>query len=193
MPKVKLFDEQEVMKKAMELFWSKGYHDTSIQDLVDALGISRSSLYDTFHGKRALFNKVFTFYKDSNYEGLNRFLAQQTLVRATLRQIFYQVLQEDSLDKGCKGCFIVNTTTELLPDDPELMQLIRDHKLKMEDLFYKFLKKGEKLGEIPAGKDLKAIARLLYTLLTGLRVLGKTQPDLIETMNTVEITLALLD
>lgn len=48
MPRVKKFDEKEVLEKAMELFWIQGYHATSIQDLVDHLGINRASLYDTY-------------------------------------------------------------------------------------------------------------------------------------------------
>ncbi|MEL6975424.1 MAG: helix-turn-helix domain-containing protein, partial [Bacteroidota bacterium] len=63
MPRTKQFDEKEVLKKAMELFWEKGFHATSIQDLVSHLGINRASLYDTFGGKDELFNTAFESYR----------------------------------------------------------------------------------------------------------------------------------
>ena len=59
MPRTKQFNEEEILKKAMELFWEKGFHATSIQDLVAHLGINRASLYDTFGGKEELFKKAF--------------------------------------------------------------------------------------------------------------------------------------
>ena len=54
MPRVKQFNEDEVLNKAMELFWKKGYNATSMQDIVDYLGINRASLYSTFGGKKNL-------------------------------------------------------------------------------------------------------------------------------------------
>ena len=51
MPRVKLFDENEILKKSMELFWKKGYSATSVQDMVNHLGINRGSMYDTFGDK----------------------------------------------------------------------------------------------------------------------------------------------
>ena len=63
MARTKDFDEDEVLTKAMNLFWLNGYNGTSMQDLVDGLGISRSSLYDTFGDKRSLFLKTLENYK----------------------------------------------------------------------------------------------------------------------------------
>ncbi|MEJ0106748.1 MAG: helix-turn-helix domain-containing protein [Bacteroidota bacterium] len=58
MARTKVFDEQMVLDKAMNLFWQKGYNATSAQDLVNGLSISRSSLYDTFGDKHSLFVKA---------------------------------------------------------------------------------------------------------------------------------------
>ena len=63
MARTKDFDEDEVLDKAMYLFWNQGYNGTSMQDLVDGLGISRSSLYDTFGDKHSLFIKTLENYK----------------------------------------------------------------------------------------------------------------------------------
>ncbi len=193
MPKVKRFNKEEVLEKAMTLFWKKGYHQTSIQDMVAYLEISRSSLYDTFGGKRKLFYRAFDRYRISHYEGLQHFLHEQQQIKITLRGIFERVIMMNDADVECKGCLIANSTTELLPDDPFLQNIITEHKQNMEGLFCEFLQKGINSGEIPKGKDIKTISRLLYTLLTGIRVVGKTKPQVKESMASVDTILSLLD
>ncbi len=193
MPRVKLFSEEEALEKAMMIFWKKGYHDTSIQDLVDYLGINRASLYDTFGGKKKLFDSVFEYYRKSGNEGLREVLNSQDNVKETFRMIFRHVIEEDMADPDNKGCLVANTTTELLPQDTELKSVITRHKESVEKIFYDFLLLGVDRGEISAAKDLKTMASLLYTLLTGLRVTGKTRPDQKESMASVDAVLSLLD
>ena len=193
MPRVKLFSEEEALEKAMMIFWKRGYHDTSIQDLVDNLGINRASLYDTFGGKKKLFDSVFEYYRKSGNEGLREVLNSQENVKETFRMIFKQVIEGDMADPDNKGCLVANTTTELLPKDTELKSIIAQHKKSVEKIFFDFLLLGVKRGEISEEKDLKTMASLLYTLLTGLRVTGKTRPDQKESMSSVDAVLSLLD
>jgi TetR/AcrR family transcriptional repressor of nem operon len=63
MARTKLFSEEAILDKAMKLFWEKGYNATSAQDLVDGLGISRSSLYDTYGDKHSLFVTALKRYR----------------------------------------------------------------------------------------------------------------------------------
>jgi TetR/AcrR family transcriptional repressor of nem operon len=193
MPRVKLFSEEEALEKAMMIFWKKGYHDTSIQDLVDNLGINRASLYDTFGGKKKLFDSVFEYYRKSGNEGLREVLNSQDNVKETFRMIFRHVIEGDMADPDNKGCLVANTTTELLPHDSELNSVITRHKESVEKIFYDFLLLGVERGELSVEKDLKTMASLLYTLLTGLRVTGKTRPDQKESMASVDAVLSLLD
>ncbi len=193
MPKEKLFDEQEVLEKAMHLFWQKGYYNTSMKDIVDHLGISRSSLYNTFkRGKKELYDKALALYRTSNDQGLGEFLAQIEDVKVGLRMIFQKIIEDDMNDEDCKGCLVVNTTTELVPEDKKSQEVVTEHKDQMEDVFYQLLKKGVDKGQISEDKDIKTIARLLYTLMSGLRVVGKTKPPLQESMASVDAVLSLL-
>lgn len=193
MPRTKKFDQEEVLRKAMHLFWKEGYYNTSVQDLVDVLGINRASLYDTFGGKKKLFDKAFEAYRSNMSQGLDHFLQRQNDVKSGLRMLFEKMIYDDHSDPDCKGCFIVNTTTELIPADPLLQPIINEHKLKIETLFFAFLKKGQDSGQISAEKNLKMIASLLYTLMTGLRVVNKSKPEMSETIAAVDAVLSLLD
>ena len=193
MPRVKLFNEKEVLKRAMLIFWKKGYHATSIQDLVKFLGINRASLYDTYSGKKKLFDKAFNLYRTSGVENLGDLLDTQKSIKDTIRDMFQQAINHDLLDCDSKGCFIANTTTELLPDDIDLQEVITQHRIVMEIFLYDLLKIGVKRGEISKEKDLKTLASLFYTLMTGIRVVGKTKPSQEESFASLDVALSLLD
>ncbi|MFK5879835.1 MAG: helix-turn-helix domain-containing protein [Flavobacteriaceae bacterium] len=193
MPKVKLFDEKLILEKAMELFWKKGFHATSIQDLVTYLGISRSSIYGTYGGKNELFYKSFQHYRTTNITGFSNFINQQKNVKKGLRKLFKMAIEQSVTDKDRKGCFVVNTTTELVPGDVEILTILKENENTFVNIFYEFLLKGEQSGEISNGKNLNSIANLYYTLYNGIKVVSKVQPNSKELLSSVDSVLSLLD
>lgn len=193
MPRVKQFDEKEVLINAMNLFWKQGYAATSVQDLVDHVGINRASLYGTFGDKEELFKKTFDHYRKINLEQINQLFQNQPDVKAGFTKLFEMAIDETINDQDRKGCFVVNTTTELVPGNEEILNILKENKEQVEHLFSTYLRKGKDTGQISSDKDLKAIASLLYTLYNGLRVVAKTQPDRNELMSSVRVALSLLD
>ncbi|WP_299110942.1 TetR/AcrR family transcriptional regulator [uncultured Winogradskyella sp.] len=192
MPRVKLFDEHEVLTKAMHLFWKQGYSATSVQDLVTCLGINRASLYDTFGGKDQLFKKSFELYRKTNLEGVIKFFENRPNVKVGFSELFDNAIKEDILDKDNKGCFVVNTITELLPNDDSLLIILEKNKQDFEKVFYEYLKKGKESGQLKTTHNLKSIATLFYTLYNGIRVVSKTRPDKKESVDAITIALSLL-
>lgn len=193
MPRSIEFNEEEVLRNAMLLFWEKGYYDTSIKDLIQALGISNASIYNSFGGKKQLFNRALAYYRETNFQGLRHFIQSQKDVSKGLTMFFEKIIQDDKNDEDCKGCFIVNTSTELIPTDPAIQIVIEKYREKIEKLFYDFLQMGVETGQIAKTKDIKVISRLLYTFMTGLRVLGKSKPSPSAAMASVKAVLSLLD
>ncbi|MGA9238276.1 TetR/AcrR family transcriptional regulator [Robiginitalea sp.] len=193
MPRVKLFDENEVLAKAMNLFWKQGYAATSIQDLVSHLGINRGSLYDTFGDKEQLFKKSFALYRKTNIEGLKQFFENQSNVKDGFSILFDNAIEEAIQDKDRKGCFVVNTTTELIPNDASFTEVLESNKRDFEKLFLEYLKQGKASGQLKTAKDLESIAGLFYTLYNGIRVVSKVQPDKKKLKDTVNVALSLLD
>ena len=193
MPRAKKFDEQEILEKAMSLFWEKGYSATSIQDLVTHLGVNRASLYDTYGGKDALFKKSFELYRRKNIQGMKTFLNEYTDVRTGFHALFDKAIDESVQDKHRKGCFVVNTTTELIPGDGELLLLLAENKKTIEGIFYDYLKKGEAKNQFSTDKDLRSIASMLFTLYNGLKVISKDEPSRENMARTVLIALSFLD
>lgn len=193
MPRVKLFDENEVLAKAMNLFWKKGYAATSVQDLINHLGINRASLYDTFGDKEQLFKKSFELYRKNNIEGLKQFFDSQKNVRKGFERLFENAIEEAVNDQDRKGCFVVNTTTELVPNDDSIEVILENNKSDFENMFFEYLQKGKEAGQIKTDKDLKSIATLFYTLYNGLRVVSKVQPNAKNLTDTINIALSVLD
>lgn len=193
MPRVKLFKEEEVLQKAMVLFWEKGYNATSIQDLVANLGINRGSLYDTFGGKRPLFLKSFQWYRDSNAQRVSNFLHSHDSVKEGFRRLF-QFSIEQTINPDCsKGCFVVNTATEFLPGDAEIQQILLDNKIRFQQIFINFIKTGFSTGEIAPDKDLENISSVLFTFQSGINVVAKMESDSKNLWPTIEAALAILD
>src|ERR1700733_563742 len=112
MARTKDFDETQVLAKAIKLFWQKGYNGTSMQDLVDALGISRSSLYDTFGDKHQLYIKALESYEQAETAKRNKALDKSIPARTAIRQLLDYTLQDLISDKQHKGCFLTNAAVE---------------------------------------------------------------------------------
>ena len=193
MPRVKLFNEEEVLQKAINIFWEKGYNNTSIQDLVNHLGINRGSLYDTFGGKRELFDKAFQQYLTTNNNALITFFESQKSVKKGFEKFFEIPLNAAVCDKGVRGCFAVNTITEMLPEDSIMQEVLIKNKKIIETAFYNFLQKGVANGEISKDKNIKKITSFLYALLNGLLVTAKINFNKKELLETVKTGLLVLE
>ncbi len=191
MPRVKLFDKDDVLKKAMLLFWDKGYHATSIQDLVTALGINRGSLYDTFGGKKNLFEQALALYCNHNIKITREFLQSEESVKLAIKKLF-QVFIDDSVEDK-KGCFVVNTTTELSCEEDIINAALLHNKDNFEAMFCECLKKGQESGEISQDKDIKSLSYLIYVLFSGIRVVARLEKDNQRLHKLSNVVLSLLD
>lgn len=193
MPRVKLFDETEVLEKAMNLFWKKGFYATSIQDLVSHLGINRASLYDTYGGKKALFERAFAHYRSNNTNQIKKYLSTQDDIEAGLKNLFKMAIQESDTDVERKGCLVVNTTIEFIPNEKDFVTLIHENKEQFVQIFHEYLQLGVEKGQIAADKDLRAIATLLFTFYNGLKVVTKVDFDAAVFSGSVDALLSVLD
>ncbi|WP_298474009.1 TetR/AcrR family transcriptional regulator [uncultured Maribacter sp.] len=192
MPRVKLFDEKEVLIKAMHLFWKQGYAATSVQDLVNSLGINRASLYDTFGDKEKLFKKAFAYYRKINNDALVAFLKKYPNVKEGFTALFNASINEAVSDIDCKGCFVVNSIAELIPGDDHMVRLIQENQEFMEVTFFEYLKKGKENGQLKTTQDLKSLAYLLYTIQAGIKIVSKADVDKEKLLKSVEVGLSLL-
>src|SRR6478735_3171878 len=148
MARPKAFDEDEVLKKAVDLFWLKGYNATSMQDLVDGLGISRSSLYDTYGDKHSLFLKALESYQCTSTAKFVQIIESDKPAKETIKALLNFIADNLLNDKSQKGCFMVNAEVEVALHDKEVNEMIQKNDENLEDAFFRVIKIGQESGEI---------------------------------------------
>lgn len=192
MARTKEFNEIEILDKAIDLFWFKGYNGASMQDVVDSLGLSRSSIYDTFGDKHQLYISALEQYRKQAAGGFIEMVKQSTSPIQTIQQLL-EMLSNDSLNTVCnKGCFMTNSTIELAPHDPEIHKIVKDNMQDIEEAFYNLVKKGQDLGEITNQNDARALARFLFNTISGIRVAAKSGADKAVYQDIIHVTLSVL-
>ncbi|GGA46212.1 TetR/AcrR family transcriptional regulator [Paenibacillus physcomitrellae] len=172
------FDQQQVLDKALDLFWSKGFEKTSIQDLVQHTGVHRGSLYDTFGDKNQLFaaclERFHALYKDH----LFLILKESGEPREILEHFFDELISVAmNNDDQRRGCFITNTSMELGSVDTQISSRIGIYFQDMEARFKDFLQRSQPSGALNDNLSIDEMARFLLSTRQGLLVLGKTSPD----------------
>lgn len=173
MARTKVFDEQIVLDKAMNLFWQKGYNATSAQDLVDGLGISRSSLYDTYGDKHSLFIKALKQYRKERIDPVMKGAGVAEDVEAYIRNVFELVKTEALSDNRSNGCFMVNSAVELAPVDSEVAMIANSIMQDSENAVCKAIKRGQEKGIFTTKHSARSLARFIFNSLNGLRVTMK--------------------
>src|SRR5258708_3722149 len=148
MARTKDFNEEEVLNKALAIFWQKGYNGTSMQDLVDGLGISRSSMYDTYTDKYSLFIKSLEKYREQTAGEIMQMIKQAESPKAMIKKILQLVVDESLLGKEPRGCFMVNTCVENAPHDKTVAKIVHDNLQDYEEASCRRSTKGQPMGEI---------------------------------------------
>ncbi len=194
MGRSKDFNEDEVLNKAVNLFWNKGYNATSMQDIVDSLGISRSSLYDTYGDKHALFIKALESYRCSVFSKICEIESAKTPARQMIKAFLDQIPQKLTLtcDKP-KGCFYTNAAIETAPEDSAVNSIVDDINKRTEDFFYDAIVAGQHVNEIAKNKKPRAIARFLMNTLKGMNVSAKLETDSNVFDDIISVALSVLD
>ena len=169
------FDVDLALDRALDAFWSKGYEATSLDELCEATGLSRSSLYGTFGSKRELLLQAVDRYVERRTPDLAAILAQQP-VQAAFAALARQFIDQIVSGPGRRGCFLGNCAAELPRGDRAAMVRVRQGLERTQATFRAALMQGAARKELAADADLDALARFLTAGFQGLRLVGKVNP-----------------
>ncbi len=167
------FIKETALDKALQVFWSKGYEATSLCDLVAAMGLSKSSFYDTFSSKQDLFLSSIDRYHETTMKQVKDILDGDLPARAAINSIFRMVIEDDDN----RGCFLGNCAVEINRRDDDAKRRIKAAMKALETAFADTVKRGQDAGEISKALDPQAAGRFLASNINGLRVLSKTGVD----------------
>ncbi|QIH07311.1 MULTISPECIES: TetR/AcrR family transcriptional regulator [unclassified Pseudomonas] len=179
------FDTAEALHKAMVVFWRKGYEATSMVDLLDATGLSKSSLYGTFGGKRELFVTAFDAYRNEREKDMSRVLAQGH-ARQAIEEFFRMLFVSLGALEPARGCMSINQGVEMAPHDPEIRARVMEDFRHIEDALTSVIERGQGDGSLTSTRNARELARLLVLAFPGLQVMariGYAQADLDDSLS----------
>ncbi|MFT7839525.1 TetR/AcrR family transcriptional regulator [Saccharothrix sp. BKS2] len=192
MARTKEFDPDAALRAALDLFWRKGYEATSVQDLVDHLGIGRASLYATFGTKHELYLRALDRYCEETVGRSAYLLSPAGPALPAVRALIRSFAEDALTDPDRRGCFVTNTAVECLPHDEAAGRRVDTGLNGLESAIAGALVRARDQGELGADRDPHSLARFLVTLVQGLRVIAK-RPDPRRLRDAVDHALSLLD
>jgi len=184
------FDLDQVLDTAMDVFWRKGYHATSMADLVEATGLHRGSLYAAFGSKAELYDRAVDRYMSA--VTLRRALAggRDKPVGKLLREVFDDIIESAVTDDTRRGCLMTNTAVELAAHQPQIADRVRSTVAELEDLLASRFELAQATGEIDRDQSPRALARFVLSTIQGLRVMAKMRPDRTALQDVASVALA---
>ncbi len=188
----KEFERDEVLARARDVFWARGYDGSSLDDLTEAMGIGRGSLYNEFGDKHSLFIEALDRYRRERGALIREALETASSARDGIEAVFRGTVKGLWTDEGRRGCLLVNSTAELAASDPAVASRAAEAFERTADLFRSVLERGKRSGELDASLDARATSRHLANTLNGLRLLAKVA-DRTVADDIVEVALKALD
>ncbi|PQP81381.1 TetR family transcriptional regulator [Paenibacillus sp. PCH8] len=191
MARSKEFEVNEVLDKAMKIFWEQGYEKTSMSDLVEHMGIHRRSIYDTFDDKHSLFLQAVDRYIGKiNATLLAEVKASKTAVEAVHKIFGFMISESEDVPSGC---LIVNAAVELAPRDTDVDTKSIELFTSAEQMFEQIILWGQRDGEFSSDRDAKEMAEYLHNISVGIRAMARTSIDKEKLNRIVNVSMKLLE
>ena len=192
MPRQKEFDRQEVLLKAMTVFRDRGYEASSMQQLVDGMGINRFSLYESFTNKHELFVEALQAYYENVAMPFFSRLKDSKQGLKVIESVLMDLVSRVKSGLSSNGCLLSNTIAELgAKEEARTTAILSRYLHTLEGYFYTALLRAKELGEVTAGADSRGQAKVLVGYTTGLLSLAKVLNEK-EMRKSVKATIAAL-
>jgi TetR/AcrR family transcriptional repressor of nem operon len=186
------FDPDQALEAAMQLFWQKGYQHTSVSELLDAMGINRWSMYETFGDKPQLFLKALLLYRQRWAAFIAEHLRAEGSPRAALMALVRAMGQEIVADKLMRGCLIANSAFELKQLEADAAEVVLSGLRNLEKAIAACIARAQEAGEIGRGHDPRTLARFMIASINGIRSTGRVETRRAALMELVEVALSVL-
>ena len=192
MAREKQFSESAVLEDVADLFASHGYQGTSLAKLLDATGLGKQSLYNSFGDKRALYLKSVDCSVARYQAVATRMQAAPTGRAALITYFDYLIGKCDSAEPGDRSCIVAAGLLEGV-DDPLIVQTLRAKWADSREMLRAAVERGQKDGSITNRAPSAALADLLLAVTAGLRVNARAEFGAERLQQTVDLALSVLD
>jgi TetR/AcrR family transcriptional repressor of nem operon len=190
--RTKIFSDLEVIDKAIDVFWNKGYEAASTDELLSAMGIGKGSFYNSFPGgKRELFEKSLDQFNQTALAKLRQQLQNSADPLEEVRA-FFRSISTDRKQNHMKGCFLGNTIAELALVETELKGKAVKLLKQLEAVFFEALEDAQKKGRLQTKEDSKVLARYLITVWNGVSITRRMYPNQTDLQSLIELQLSII-
>jgi TetR/AcrR family transcriptional repressor of nem operon len=167
------FDPKQALDAAMCVFWQRGYEATSLENLLEAMDLNKSSFYQAFGSKAELYQRCLETYRDANADRLRAALDQSASGLDFIKDVFKGIADGTNDKMGRAGCLLMNAASEFAQRDSKIAMLVARSLERVEDIFYAALCRAQAEGDIPRTADARSLALFLTTNLGGLRAMAR--------------------
>ncbi len=187
------FDSDEVVASATAAFWSKGYEATSLQDLLDATGLSKSSLYQSFGGKQQLFGRCISAYTDRMVALLLERLGGSGSAMQFIRAGLTEIGSEGAHGQRPIGCLVMNTASEFGQREPVFAEWVDSGISRVRAVMLRAIEQGQRAGEISRSRSAAALADYVMSSIAGLRTMVKAGTPTKKVLGVVDLIVSTLN
>jgi TetR/AcrR family transcriptional repressor of nem operon len=166
---------EDIVERAMHLFWRRGYKKTSVEDLIQDAGVNRFSLYETFGGKHGLYLKALDKYRDDVFLKRMDQIDHYENGLVGIKE-YFESLEQFLIDsEGNFTCLMMNSQIELVPNDKKVAKKVSFYFEKMEATFSRALARAKNAGDLAENTNINDLAKLLTGSAQGMCVMSKSQ------------------
>ncbi len=173
MGRKKQFKEDEALEAAMRLFWRYGYEATSIQALEEAMRLKRTSIYNTFGNKRALYRRVLDHYLKTVLSRFVIAVEQAKSAEAAVEAVFREIITHNFSIKNPGGCLVVLSVLESHQHDDVTHRVLDDILQGMSKAIVERLQLGVTEGELKPETPVRRIGEQVTAMVNGITVMAK--------------------
>jgi TetR/AcrR family transcriptional repressor of nem operon len=193
MGRLKAFDEDEVLDRAVDCFWQHGYEATSVRDLADRMGIGGASLYNAYGDKRALFITALARYADRSMRERIARLEKGGRPKEAIRAFLAEIVDRSLNDPDRKGCLLVNSALDVAPHDAAIGRVVANYLGELRAFFRRNLEAARAAGLVSRQTDPEELSGHLLGVVLGVRVLARTGANRAQLEAVARPALRLLD
>ncbi|MCK8120442.1 MULTISPECIES: TetR/AcrR family transcriptional regulator [Alteromonadales] len=177
MAKTAKFDRQEVIDKATNLYWKKGFHATSMRNLQDEIDMRPGSIYSAFGSKDGLFKEALRNYTDIGLAQMQSLAEQNKSPIDTLKAFVKALVIDTQTDAPNGMCMLSKTLGELTEENQELIDVTKNHLGEIADEMVVLIEQAKANGEIDKAKDAQELVEHIQIQIAGLRTFAKINSD----------------
>jgi TetR/AcrR family transcriptional repressor of nem operon len=174
MARPRKFDEDQVVRASRDLFWSQGYAGTSLDDLGEATGLGRGSLYNTFGDKHTMFLRSLDDYCTEASDGVRAGLRDPEMAPYDRLVAHVEAITASiAADTERRGCLMAKSAAELSATDPDVSKRIKRNLDAWLRELTATISEAQRDGDVDPDPDPRALASLLLAVLRGIEALRK--------------------